>query len=68
MERIKSGKAKKGDTILFERKDTSCEGEVFLVRENSVLVEISREAARIFGYETPNTVVGHGNYMIIKKV
>lgn len=58
--------AKVGDTILFERKEMSCEGIVFQVRENSVLVEISKEMAQMLDYETPNTVVRHGNYMIKK--
>ncbi|MUK89693.1 DUF2187 domain-containing protein [Ornithinibacillus sp. L9] len=53
-----------GDVILFDRKDNLCEGKVFLVRDNSVLVEISKEAAKILGYEMPNTVVRHGNYKI----
>jgi uncharacterized protein YkvS len=58
--------AKVGDTILFERKDMSCEGTVFLVRENSVLVEIAKETAQALDYETPKTVVRHGNYHIEK--
>ncbi|RFU67038.1 DUF2187 family protein [Bacillus sp. V59.32b] len=58
--------AKVGDTILFERKEISCEGIVFQVRENSVLVEISKEMAQVLDYETPNTVVRHGNYTIRK--
>ncbi|CAH0344817.1 DUF2187 family protein [Bacillus sp. CECT 9360] len=58
--------AKVGDTILFERKEISCEGTVFQVRENSVLVEISKEMAQVLDYETPNTVVRHGNYTIRK--
>ncbi|MFD2044462.1 DUF2187 family protein [Ornithinibacillus salinisoli] len=57
-------KAGIGDVILFDRRDNLCEGTVFLVRDNSVLVEISREAAKILGYEMPNTVVRHGNYTI----
>jgi uncharacterized protein YkvS len=59
-------KAKTGDTVLFQRKDLTLEGIVYLVRDNSVLVKISKEDANILGYETQNTVVGHGNYMIMK--
>ncbi|MEN2767284.1 DUF2187 family protein [Ornithinibacillus xuwenensis] len=54
-----------GDTVLFDRKNNQYEGKVFQVRENSVLVELSKDAANILGYEMPNTVVRHGKYMII---
>lgn len=57
-------KAKIGDIILFNRKDNNYEGKVFIVRDNSVLVEISKESAKTLGYEMPNTVVRHGNYII----
>lgn len=57
-------KAVPGDTILFKRKDNTCEGKVFLVRDNSVLVDISEQTAKGLGYETLNTVVGHGNYIV----
>lgn len=57
--------ARVGDVILFERNDQSYEGTVFLVRENSVLVDISKAASKELGYEKPNTVVGHGKYLII---
>lgn len=58
-------KATIGDVILFERNNKMYEGKVFLVRPKSVLVEISNEAAKVLGYEQPNTVVGHGNYFIL---
>lgn len=57
-------KAKIGDIILFNRKNSNFEGKVFIVRDNSVLVEISKESAKKLGYEMPNTVVRHGNYII----
>lgn len=57
-------KAQIGDIIQFNRKDDKYEGTVFIVRENSVLVEISKESAKTLGYEMPNTVVRHGNYVI----
>lgn len=53
-----------GDVILFERNNHTYQGTVFLVRDNSVLVEISTQAAQILGYERPNTVVGHGKYTV----
>lgn len=61
----KKNEAKIGDMILFERNDHMYEGTVFLIRENSVLVDISKDAAEELGYEQPNTVVGHGKYTII---
>lgn len=56
--------ANEGDVILFKRKEKTYKGKVFFVRNNSVLVEISNEAAESLGYEQPNTVVGHGNYIV----
>jgi len=71
MEKAKSilsnKKAKIGDIILFSRKNSDFEGKVFTVRDTSVLVEISRESAKTLGYEMPNTVVRHGNYIIKSK-
>lgn len=57
-----------GDTIVFERKDMHFEGIVYLIRENSVLVDISKEAANLLDYETNRTVVAHGNYGVIAEV
>lgn len=54
-----------GDIVLFDRRENQYKGKVFQVRENSVLVELSKEAATTLGYEMPNTVVRHGKYMII---
>ncbi len=56
-----------GDAILFERNEQSYKGTVFLVRENSVLVDISKSAAKELGYDKPNTVVRHGKYLIIEQ-
>ena len=57
-------KANTEDVVLFERRNNMFEGTVFLVRTNSVLVEISDESAKMLGYEQPNTVVRHGNYIV----
>ena len=56
-----------GDVILFERNDQPYKGTVYLLRENSVLVKISKGAAEDLGYEQPNTVVRHGKYIIIEQ-
>ncbi|QED46849.1 DUF2187 family protein [Cytobacillus dafuensis] len=58
-------RANSGDIILFERKSNIYEGKVFLVRTNSVLVEISSKDAKTLGYEMPNTVVRHGKYSLV---
>ncbi|WNS75062.1 DUF2187 family protein [Bacillus sp. DTU_2020_1000418_1_SI_GHA_SEK_038] len=58
-------RANAGDIILFERKSNRYEGKVFLVRANSVLVEISSKDAKALGYEMPNTVVQHGKYSLV---
>ncbi|GGA64245.1 DUF2187 family protein [Ornithinibacillus halotolerans] len=54
-----------GDLVLFDRRNNQYEGKVFQVRENSVLVELDKDAAKVLGYEMPNTVVRHGKYSII---
>lgn len=56
-----------GDVILFERNEQAYEGTVYLVRENSVIVDISEEAAEELGYPRPNTVVRHGKYVVLEK-
>lgn len=59
-------KAKIGDRISFQRKDMSIEGEVEIVRDNSVIVRISDNANEKLKYEIAKTVVRHSNYVIIK--
>lgn len=61
----KTETANVGDMVLFDRRNQQYEGKVFQVRENSVLVELSKDAAKVLGYEMPNTVVRHGKYSII---
>lgn len=57
-------KADIGETILFERKDNTFEGKVLTIRDNSVLVQISEQAAKYLKYETLQTVVRHGKYTL----
>lgn len=59
-------KAKIGDHISFQRKESSFTGVVEIVRDNSVIIEISREAAQALDYETTKTVVKHSNYVVLK--
>jgi uncharacterized protein YkvS len=63
--REKIKKAKVGDTILFERKNNNWRGTVFLVRDNSVLVQISEQTAMYLNYQTASTVVSHEHYDVI---
>ncbi|RDU37923.1 hypothetical protein DRW41_08930 [Neobacillus piezotolerans] len=58
-------RAKIGDQISFTRKDCTCEGIVEIVRDSSVIVEVSKEFAERLGYDTPKTVVRHSNYSIL---
>lgn len=59
--------ASKGESILFTRRGNQIEGKVFLVRDNSVLVDISAADAVLLGLESLNTVVAHKNYKILKR-
>lgn len=61
-------KAKIGDRISFQRKEMSIEGEVEIVRDNSVIVRISDNVNENLDFETAKTVVRHSNYVIIKPV
>lgn len=61
---VKKNKAEKGDVILFERKERLYQGTVYHVRDQSVVVEISTDAAEFLGYPRENTIVGHGNYLV----
>jgi len=58
-------RAKLGDRISFYRKELSFTGVVEIVRDNSVIIEMSREAAQALGYETTKTVVKHSNYEVL---
>lgn len=59
--------ASKGDSILFSRRGNEIEGKVFLVRDNSVLVDISSTDAFLLGLESSKTVVAHKNYKILNR-
>jgi uncharacterized protein YkvS len=58
--------AKEGDKVRFERNGLVIIGEVFKVREASVIVTISKSDAEGINVETPLTVVSHKNYQLIK--
>ncbi|WP_059173980.1 DUF2187 family protein [Bacillus sp. FJAT-27445] len=61
-------RAEIGDQISFTRKNHSLEGTVEIVRDNSVIVDVSKESADSLGYDTTKTVVKHSNYLILSSV
>ena len=54
-----------GDLVQFKRRDLQIIGKVSIVKELSCIVDIDTDVATYFDYETPKTVVRHGNYKII---
>ncbi|WP_066297823.1 DUF2187 family protein [Bacillus sp. FJAT-29937] len=62
-----SKKADIGDHVTFNRKDCKMTGIVYLVRDNSVLVEISQKDRELLNLETNKTIVAHKNYTVSKK-
>ena len=54
-----------GDLVEFKRRNLQIVGKVSLVKELSCIVDIDTDVATYFDYETPKTVVRHGNYKII---
>jgi uncharacterized protein YkvS len=59
--------ANEGDKVLFERSGLVIVGEVVKVREESVIVSISKNDAEGINVETPLTVVSHKNYQLINQ-
>lgn len=57
--------AKEGDRVLFKRKDYSIIGEVLRVKEESVIVQISKSDAELIDVQTPITVVSHKHYQLL---
>lgn len=60
--------AKIGDVVEFKRNDMTIRGKVSIIRELSCIVEIPQDIATALKYETPRTVVRHGNYKIIENI
>lgn len=58
-------KAKIGQKIRFKRNDIEITGIVSLVKENSVIVDISDEEAKKLDYSTNKTLVRHSKYEIV---
>lgn len=54
-----------GNKIEFERRGRKLEGLVTNVRENTVIVELSKEGIDFLELENEFTVVNHSNYKII---
>lgn len=60
-------RAQIGDVISFLRNGVKVKGLVFKIRDNSALVKINESNATSLGLETPNTVVNHKNYIVVKE-
>lgn len=58
-------KAGLGQKIRFKRNNMVITGIVSLVKDNSVIVDISNEDAKKLEYSTNKTVVNHSNYEIV---
>ena len=54
-----------GDKILFTRHGFKIVGEVSLIKDVSVIVNISKADARRLNIETASTVVSHKHYQIL---
>ncbi|GLB61673.1 YkvS family protein [Cytobacillus sp. NCCP-133] len=54
-----------GDRISFQRKEITIEGVVGVVRDNSVIVDISTESSQRLHYDTTKTIVKHSNYVVL---
>lgn len=54
-----------GDTILFHRQGQQFTGKVVKVKEESVLVSLTHQDAKLLHIETPITVVAHKNYQLL---
>ncbi|SEN61558.1 hypothetical protein SAMN05192533_1167 [Mesobacillus persicus] len=65
--RQQKGIAELGDKVRFIRNGMLIVGEVTIVKNESVIVNVSRSDAKKLNIETPITVVAHKNYQIIKK-
>jgi uncharacterized protein YkvS len=59
------GIAECGDKVRFVRNGKIIVGEVTIVRNESVIVNVSKNDALKLNIETPITVVSHKNYQII---
>jgi uncharacterized protein YkvS len=57
--------ANTGDKILFQRKGQKITGKVVKVKEESVLVSVTQQDAKLLHIETPITVVAHKNYQLV---
>ncbi|MCM3585922.1 YkvS family protein [Mesobacillus maritimus] len=54
-----------GEKVRFMRNDMIIVGEVTIVKDESVIVNVSRSDARRLNIDTPLTVVAHKNYQVL---
>ncbi|WP_338471787.1 DUF2187 family protein [Niallia sp. XMNu-256] len=57
--------ANTGDKVIFHRKGREFVGEVVKVKEESVLVSVNQNDAKVMNIETPITVVSHKKYQLV---
>jgi uncharacterized protein YkvS len=57
-----SSKAKTGDQVTFSRNGMIFEGTVVTLNENTAIVEISEDDAKLLLLPNNRTVVRHSNY------
>jgi uncharacterized protein YkvS len=57
-----SSKTKQGDKVTFSRNGMLFEGTVVTINENTVIVEISEDDAKLLLLPNNRTVVRHSNY------
>ncbi|MCA1057052.1 YkvS family protein [Rossellomorea aquimaris] len=56
-----------GDTIEFKRKKQIINGVVTSLRENTVIVKMDKDVAKLLDLPDDQTVVAHKNYVIIER-
>lgn len=54
-----------GNRIEFVRNEKTIAGIIHMVREHSVIVEVSEENQEFLGIENELTVVNHKNYRVV---
>lgn len=62
---VKKIRAKIDDVIIFLRANQEVTGVVTLVKENSVIVQLSSYDTNFLQYESNLTVVNHKNYTVL---
>ncbi|MFD2443268.1 DUF2187 family protein [Bacillus sp. CGMCC 1.16607] len=62
---ISNKPAKKGDKVLFTKKDVSLIGEVLTVNDENIVVQLNHSDANRMKIKSPVTEVSHDNYKLV---